>query len=123
MSDYVSAFVGDGQERTATIQDDATPPRWTPFEIRYRPMSTDEELAVAAQSSLDPKKSVDEFYKPAVAKKLLGWDLKTNEGVKVDCTPENVGKLTWFPYREIRAIVCGEKAVGPYPTRQDDAKN
>jgi hypothetical protein len=123
---YVSAWVGDGYDRVALIADEEG--RWSPFSIRYRPMSTEEELAIGAKSRMAPHEPVDSFYAPALAGKLLGWDLKDNQGQKVPITPAAITGLVWAAYLEIKQVVCGDKkAVAPdgtdIPTRADARKN
>lgn len=83
---YESPFIPDGWTLKATIP--ATPGRWSALTFRYRPMSPDEESEIWAKQRLSPDTPMTAFYAPLMARKILGWDMKDQDGKPVPITED-----------------------------------
>lgn len=112
--EYLSPIIEDGWTFKATIP--GVPGLASPIEMRYRPISPDEESEVFAKSRLDPSQPMTAFYGPLMAKKIRGWDVrrKNDKGQweKVPITEDVLRhKIHPLQYDAIKQYVDGN-AVG-----------
>ena len=102
---YVSPFIADGYTLTATIP--AVPGHWSAVQIRYRPLSADEESEVWAKQRLAPSEPMTRWYAELFATKILDWDIKDAAGKKLPVTAENIRRLSPQFYDVLKSYVDG----------------
>lgn len=89
---YLSPFIGDGYDESATIA--AMPGKWSEVRINYRCYTADEESEVYAQAKLFPNRSQVAHFAGLMATKIVGWDIKDREGNKVPIEADTIKRLS-----------------------------
>ena len=121
-SDYLSPFIADGYTRDATIP--AAAGRWSAVQIRYRPMSADEESQALVGLRLAPQQSMVRNYAEVLATKIIDWDIKDLDGKKLPVTADNICGLAPAFYDALKAIVVDGVVLPSGETETEaDTKN
>jgi hypothetical protein len=102
---YISPFIGDGYDESATIP--AMPGKWSEVRINYRCISADEESEVYAKQKLFPARSPVAHFAELMATKIQGWNLKDREGNPVPVTAETIKGLSPLFYDVLLQYVNG----------------
>jgi len=125
---YLSPFIGDGYDATATIPESAG--QWSAVQIRYRPLSADEESEIFALQRTMPQEAVTKLYAAKFAGtkdrpgNLRNWDLKDRAGKPVPITPENIGRLSPGFFVVLKTVLDGSLVLPSGETEAEaDAKN
>jgi hypothetical protein len=123
---YVSPFVGDGYDRTATIAE--MPGMWSRVRIRYRLAPALEVSSAFVQAMQDEQNAV-KYHAKLLATRILDWDIKDHTGAKVKVSADAILGLHYSFYGALRSIVYGEvraedEGTGDqHDTKDDDLKN
>lgn len=105
VAEYLSPFIADGYTLTATIP--AAPGHWSEVQIRYRPMSADDESEIWAKVRAFPLEPKSKFEADVMARKILGWDIKDRTGQKLSITAANIGRLSPQFFDVLKSYVDG----------------
>lgn len=123
---YLSPFIGDGYDRTATIGE--IEGLWSKVRIRYRPAAAHEVSNTYKQAEINPTDAPIKYHAKLMAEKIINWDIR-NGNHKVPVTAENIERLNYGFYNILRAVVYAEAAAKDdetgeeHPKAGDDAKN
>jgi hypothetical protein len=124
---YLSPFIGDGYDRTAVVG--AVEGLWSKVRIRYRLAAAHEVSGAYLRANLSPGEPPIKFHAPLLAEKIIGWDIKDQNGKAVERTAANIEQLNYGFYNTLRSVVYGELpaeddvAEVKHETAEQDAKN
>jgi hypothetical protein len=102
---YISPFIGDGYDESATIP--AVPGKWSEVKINYRCMSADEESETAGKCRLFPNDSRVRHFSRLFATKIVGWNIKTRDGKPLPIDADTIAGLSPQFYDTLHAYIDG----------------
>lgn len=120
-ADYLSPFIEDGYTERHTIP--ASPGRWSAVEIRYRPLSAEDDSLVYARKAINQSSLAREYaavmvgdLKAGTPPRLLDWDVKDRSGNRVKISIDNLcAKLPPDFFDALLQVLLGRA--------KDDVKN
>lgn len=130
---YISPFIKGTEPREATIP--ATP-FWSAVKIRFRPMSADEESIVLSKFRIGEQAGIPTSWVACHAEafggtreakgNLLDWDVKDENGHRINVTQENICSVHPDFFNALYAILLGRMPAAPESTetqREAEVKN